>query len=163
MAETAAQTASRPARRGGANRGALLTAEPQERHALLEGYLREQLARVLGLSPANLDLHQPLNRLGLDSLMAVEMKNRIELDIGVLIPIVRLLQGPSLAQVAEQLARQLMVGDDAVDRPASASTVAAPQSVVLPEDLITRIDQMSDEEVESLLNSMIMEKEGIAE
>lgn len=163
MAETAAQATSRPARRAGSNRDALLAAEPRERQGLLEAYLREQLARVLGLSPANLDLHQPLNRLGLDSLMAVEMKNRIELDIGVLIPIVRLLQGPSLAQIAEQLARQLMVGDDAVDRPASASTVAAPQSVALPEDLITRIDQMSDEEVESLLNSMIMEKEGSAE
>jgi acyl carrier protein len=121
------------------------------------------LARVLLLSPANLDLHQPLNRLGLDSLMAIEMKNRIELDIGVLIPIAWLLQGPSLAQVAERLARRLMAGDDAVDRPASASTVAASQPVPLPEDLITRIDQMSDEEVESLLNSMIMEKEGGAE
>jgi acyl transferase domain-containing protein/acyl carrier protein len=163
MAETTAQAVSRPARRAVVNRDALLAAGPQECQALLETYLREQLALVLGLSPANLDLHHPLNRLGLDSLMAVEMKNRIELDIGVLIPMVRLLQGPSLAQVAEQLARQLMVGDDAVDRPASAFTVAAPQSITVPQDMVTRIDQMSDEEVESLLNSIIMEKEGSIE
>ncbi|HEX5081064.1 MAG TPA: SDR family NAD(P)-dependent oxidoreductase, partial [Blastocatellia bacterium] len=158
---TAAQATSRAAGRTRAKRDALLAAEPQERQALLETYLREQVARVLGLSPANLDAHQPLNRFGLDSLMAVEVKNRIELDIGAHIPVVRLLQGPSLAHIADQLAGQLTAvgGDPSIQR-TPGPVAKAPQPTSPSEDLTTRIDQMSDEEVESLLKSMMMEEIG---
>ncbi|MCA1615511.1 MAG: beta-ketoacyl reductase, partial [Acidobacteria bacterium] len=83
--ETEAPAAPHTANRSGLAREAVLAAAPQERQALLQTYLREQLGRVLGVSPAKLDVRQPLNRLGLDSLMAVELKNRIEIDIGVLI------------------------------------------------------------------------------
>jgi acyl transferase domain-containing protein len=158
---TAAQSTSRAAGRAGMKRDALLAAEPQERQALLETYMREQVARVLGLSPANLDAHQPLNRFGLDSLMAVEVKNRIELDLGAHIPVVRLLQGLSLAHIADQLAGQLTAvgGDPSIQRTPGPAAVA-PQPASPSEDLTTRIDQMSDEEVESLLKNMMMEEIG---
>jgi NADPH:quinone reductase-like Zn-dependent oxidoreductase len=153
MAETAAHAASRASGRAKTICDAALAAEPQERQALLETYLCEQLARVMGLSPVNLDVHQPLSRFGLDSLMAIEMKNRIELDLGILIPVARLLQGPSLAQVAEQLAGHLTASGGAQRMP-------NPTPDDPFKDLATSIDQMSDEEVESLLKSMMVEKEG---
>ena len=58
-------------------RRTFLAAEPAARHRLLRSYLSEQVARVLGLSASRLDVEQPLSNLGLDSLMAVELKNRI--------------------------------------------------------------------------------------
>ena len=65
---------------------------------MLQSYLSEQVARALGLSPSKLDLQQPLSDLGLDSLMAVELKNRIALDLKVNVPVVKFLQGFSVDQ-----------------------------------------------------------------
>ena len=80
---------------------------PRERQRLLQSYLGEQVARVLGLSASRLDVQQPLSNLGLDSLMAVELKNRIAVDLGVNVPMVKFLQGPSVEQAAAQILDQL--------------------------------------------------------
>jgi acyl carrier protein len=146
--EAAAPAAPSRVAKNGLCRETVLAAAPHERSALLETYLREQLGRVLGRSPAKLDVLQPLNRLGLDSLMAVELKNRIEIDIGVLIPMVRLLQGPSLAQIAAQLAERLEILEE-VGRPAPVAAPAQSAS-----DLLAKLDEMSDEEVAAMLNEM---------
>ena len=88
-------------------RDALLAAEPAERRQLLQSYLSEQVARVLGLSPSKLDLQQPLSDLGLDSLMAVELKNRIAVDLKVNVPVAKFLQGFSVDQAVTQVLEQL--------------------------------------------------------
>ena len=59
------------------------------------------------LSASRLDVQQPLSNLGLDSLMAVELKNRIAVDFGVNVPMVTFLSGPSVEQAAAQLLHQL--------------------------------------------------------
>ena len=50
---------------------------------------------MLGLSASKLDVQQPLSNLGLDSLMAVELKNRIAVDLGVNVPMVTFLRDPA--------------------------------------------------------------------
>ncbi|HTK74403.1 MAG TPA: SDR family NAD(P)-dependent oxidoreductase, partial [Gemmataceae bacterium] len=60
------------------DRAAALAVPAPERPAVLESQLREQAARVLRLPAASLDAGVPLNHLGIDSLMAIELKNRIE-------------------------------------------------------------------------------------
>jgi myxalamid-type polyketide synthase MxaE and MxaD len=93
--------------RAGATRDTILAAAPGERRPLLENVLREQVARVIGLSPARVDVQQPLNTLGIDSLMGIELKNRIEAELGVVVPIVRLLEGPTIVEFAALLLDQL--------------------------------------------------------
>ncbi|HEY0993168.1 MAG TPA: amino acid adenylation domain-containing protein [Kofleriaceae bacterium] len=109
---------------------ALLAQSPEEQTAALTAYLRRELARVLRLPEARIDIAQPLNRLGLDSLMAVELKNGIEADLGVMVPVVRFLQGPSIAQLAEQLTSLLAARADAsaptAPDPAPPTIVADP-------------------------------------
>jgi acyl transferase domain-containing protein/acyl carrier protein len=73
----------------------------------LQSYLAEQVAAVLGLRTAKLDADQPINRLGLDSLMAVELKNRIAMDLDVTIPVATFLQGVTIAQLTAQVQQQL--------------------------------------------------------
>ncbi|NEN98357.1 MAG: acyltransferase domain-containing protein [Moorea sp. SIO3I7] len=65
----------------------LLAAEPEERQGLLESYLTELLARVIGIGVSQLDLQQPLHSLGLDSIVGVELRNQIETDLEVVVPL----------------------------------------------------------------------------
>ncbi len=54
-------------------------AKPQA--ASLDALLRDKVARVLGTSPDRLDGDKPLLNLGIDSLMAVELRNWIEQEL----------------------------------------------------------------------------------
>jgi len=85
----------------------LMEGEPADRQQLLESRLREQVARVLGTSAAKLDNSKSLTTLGLDSLMAVELSNRIKSDLSVDVPTMKLMRGPSISQLAELLLEQL--------------------------------------------------------
>jgi acyl transferase domain-containing protein len=70
------------------------------RRSLLLDYVRQQVSRVLRIAEGRLDPHAGLTRLGLDSLMAVELKNRMEGGLGCSIPVVKLLAGASAADLA---------------------------------------------------------------
>jgi acyl transferase domain-containing protein/acyl carrier protein len=141
---------------------ALLAVQPAERHLLLLSYLTEQVARVLGLSSVKLDVHQPLSNLGLDSLMAVELKNRIAVDLGLNVPMVKFLQGPSVEQAATILVDQLATGASAA---LPALSLAVPQREEAPENdrsgghQLAEVDQLSDDEVNSLLTDLLAKEE----
>ena len=139
-----------PKRKGDSlTREKLRAAPPEERRPLVESFLVEQLASVLRCSPSKVDLHQPLNRLGIDSLMAVELKNRVEADLETSVPVTALLQGPSLSQLATQLLEGL-------DAPA-ANEPSAPEE----DGLEAQVEGLTDEEVDALLHDLV--EEGKAE
>ncbi len=62
--------------------------------------LRGSAAAVLGVAPAALDDDQPLTALGLDSLGAVELKHRLETELGLAPSLADLLGGATLADLA---------------------------------------------------------------
>ena len=74
-----------------------------EHKSLLETYLREQAARVLRVNAADIPASSPLSQLGLDSLMTVELMNRIEADLRININTGGLLGGQSIAGLAADL------------------------------------------------------------
>jgi NAD(P)-dependent dehydrogenase (short-subunit alcohol dehydrogenase family)/acyl carrier protein len=126
-------------------RTALLAAEPAERFLLVQSYVTELVARVLGQAASKVDVQQPLSNLGLDSLMAVELKNRIATDLGVNIPMVTFLSGPSVEQAATQLLQLL----------SEAPAASVPAASAPPAD----VDQYSDEEVNSMLTDLLAKEE----
>lgn len=65
--------------------------------------IREHAGRVLGTSGAQIDLDRPLAELGLDSLMAVELANGVERDLGRPISVMQILSAGSLAAVADHV------------------------------------------------------------
>jgi acyl transferase domain-containing protein/acyl carrier protein len=135
----------------GEKRSAILDAAPADRPQLLQSYVTEQVARVLGLSPSQLDIQQPLTNLGLDSLMAVELKNRISADLGVNVPMVKFLQGFSVAQAATQLLEQLTAEAEGTSEPGPTGTRESRGD----EDLLASIDKLSEEQVNSMLAEML--------
>ena len=82
----------------------LATCPEEERADRLLGYLRQQLARALQLNPVEVDDTQPLIDMGIDSLLAVEFKNRVTQVTQVELPVVRLLGGANLRDVARWMA-----------------------------------------------------------
>jgi acyl transferase domain-containing protein len=72
-----------------------------EANAAAVAWLEARVRRVLGLGPDRLlDRAAPLISLGLDSMMATELKNRVVKEIGVNIPIARFIDGSSIEKVA---------------------------------------------------------------
>ena len=160
LSELACEEAEVP-RPGGSRskrRDDLLAAEPAERRQLLQSYLSEQVARVLGLSPSKLDPQQPLSQLGLDSLMAVELKNRIAVDLTVNVPVTKFLQGFSVDQAVTQVLDQL-AGEAANPIAPLAPAAALPWEQRKAERLLANLDQLSDEQVGSLLTDLLREEQ----
>jgi acyl carrier protein len=121
-------SASRERRADPATRDAILRASGEARTHLLQSFVREQLAKVLGLSPSSIDVGRPLNVLGVDSLMAIELKNRVERELAVVLPIATLLQAPDVLQLAGHLAEQL--SDQLSNASGQATRTDLPQEIV---------------------------------
>jgi tyrocidine synthetase III len=147
LSQLARAEAALPSQAGhpGEKREAILAAQPTERQRLLQSYLSEQVARVLGLPVSQLDVQQPLSNLGLDSLMAVELKNRIAVDLGVNVPMVKFLQGFSVAEAATQILAQFTAETAVPSLPVASTTAPA----------LEDLDALSDEQVHALLTDML--------
>ncbi len=82
-------------------------ADPDARVELLIGHVRNLACKVLRIEPAKLRDDDPLNNLGLDSMMAIELKNRIEQSLKTAIAIVDLLRGASVKTIAASVGEEL--------------------------------------------------------
>jgi len=121
----------------------LAQAGPAKRHELLLSFVGEQVARVIDAASANaIDPRQALNELGLDSLMAVELRNRLGSGLALRrsLPATLVFDHPTM----EALARYL---EQTVAPPPAAE---APAAVPEPTDALGTIDELSDEEVDRL-------------
>ncbi len=150
---------------------ALQGATPEERQRLLESYLSELAGGKLGLAPANLDIQAPLNSLGVDSLITLELRMQVERDLGLVVPVTKLLEGPSVASLAEWLRDHLP--EAPAGTPVTQPGVASPQQATPEEkaprktdgapargiDLLTQVPELSDEAVEEMLQKVIAERE----
>ncbi len=149
---------------------ALRRADRQERQRLLESYLRNQTAGKLGLTPSRLDTQLPLTRLGLDSLTALELRTQIGRDLGIVLPVPRLLDGPSVADLADWLGEQFSGAGPAQPDPTAAADTRATQPNSAAEetdvagspwmDLLAEVPQVSDDDVDELLRQVLAAKEG---
>jgi amino acid adenylation domain-containing protein len=112
------------------SRGALAALDPAERPALLEAFLRERAAAVVGVPADTLSPGQPLTGLGLDSLGAIELKGGIEAALGLPVPLAELLQGAGTAALAEAM----LAGFDAAGETPEGTAEAPPRALGLTGD-----------------------------
>ena len=86
----------------------LLLSEPAEQNTLLEQHLQTLASRVLRMDRDKIDVSQPLGAVGLDSMMAMELKNRLELSLRIPVSVLDLLKGVSITEFAQALLPRLM-------------------------------------------------------
>jgi NAD(P)-dependent dehydrogenase (short-subunit alcohol dehydrogenase family)/acyl carrier protein len=86
---------------------AALTSGSEDRDGALLEFVTQHVAGLLGLTPEDMDVEQSVADLGFDSLMAMELKNRIELDLGMVVPVADLLDGPSVSMLTTRVLSEL--------------------------------------------------------
>ncbi|MEM9271362.1 MAG: SDR family NAD(P)-dependent oxidoreductase [Cyanobacteria bacterium P01_F01_bin.143] len=87
----------------------LEAAEPNDAAELLMIHVRSQIAKVLGLNrPEEIEPRQRLFDLGIDSLMAVELKNRLESSLDHPIRSTVLFDYPTLEALVDYLKKEVM-------------------------------------------------------
>ncbi len=130
----------------------VMTVSPGERPVLVEKFVREQVAKVLGI-PANrdVDLEMPLVGMGLDSLLAVELRNSLNRNAGLSrrLPATLLFDYPSISALSEHLLA-LMIEVATISLPpatAPAAAVHAPEAATAAAISVDEIDiaEMTDE------------------
>ena len=75
-------------------------ASPEQAASLVTGWLRGKMAHFLGVPEADIDVAEPLAAHGIDSLMAIDLKNWFAREIGADIEVFALLNSASLEELA---------------------------------------------------------------
>ena len=123
-----------------------------EQQRLLQTYLQSAVARVLGLrNPEQIDPREGLLDMGLDSLMAVELRNQIGRMLETRLPSTLIFDYPTIDALRSYLLAELF-GDQAVAPPA---TVAPPAPELQAEQLPTAKEAESDDEIAKLLAQLV--------
>ena len=89
------------------SREAVLATPLEKRPPMLIPYLQTQIARGLKVAPSQVNKEVSLSTLGLDSLMVFELKNQIQVDLGVTISIEDFFKDASVVLLATQILTQL--------------------------------------------------------
>ena len=84
--------------------------DPEAAHSLLQRVVGEEAARILRLPSGGVDPTRPLSQLGMDSLMAVELRLALEGRLHIDLPLVSLAEGTSVASIAARLGSALAPG-----------------------------------------------------
>jgi len=118
---------------------------PAERPDLLMAHVREQAVKVLGLEPSSsIELQQPLNELGLDSLMAVELRNALSKSVEQSLPGTLLFDYPTIDGLVGYLAKDVL-GWESSAKPAEATHKPNDEG----NGVLAEIKRLSEDEVEA--------------
>jgi acyl transferase domain-containing protein/acyl carrier protein len=128
--------------------GAIKSAAPKQAQRLLRGVVTDQLAAVLRLRPEQLTASKAFRSLGLDSLMGLELRNRLERTLELKLSASMIWNYPTIEQLSVYLAGQLELGAPEpakVTRPAPVTVTASSASDDLANELL---------QAEALLNAL---------
>ncbi len=127
---------------------------PNKRKPLLLGHIRQKAAEVLSVSNANMvDIYQPLQSMGLDSLMAVELRNKLSQSADRTLSATLLFEYPTISAVTDYLAHEVFMLDED-NQPASEPAEKA-QSQASASMSANTLDDFSDDELAEMLKNKL--------
>ena len=130
--------------------------EEQDQLGLLQEYFRKLISSIMGLEPEDIEPDIPLSSMGLDSLMAIELKNRVNIELGVNLNLVRYMEETDINQLSSELKEQI---PKLLDKSANVANAKVKTSTEKSEeekarDLLAGLDNLSEEELDKLLKEM---------
>ena len=135
-------------------RDLLAKESPGGRRSRLEFYLRDRVAEVLGLSVDRINLKTTfLGNLGFDSLRSLELRNRLEIDLGLTLSATLIWNYPTFPAMASYLADCLEVDVGANSSPITSkvSPENTPKQKEPMQKVIETVAELSEEQAEELL------------
>ncbi len=133
---------------------------PGMRRSAITSFVEGHAKKVLGLSSrATIPARQPFNEIGLDSLMAVELRNAIGVALGQPQPATLLFDHPTSESLVEHLLA--VVGSASGGGASGAATAPASDASVGPSAAeIEMLSDLTDEEAEAMLLAELGAAEG---
>ncbi|MEO1375820.1 MAG: acyl carrier protein [Cyanobacteria bacterium J06635_10] len=81
--------------------------DTRERQEILGDYIRRTIAKAIGISPSDLDMQQSIKYLGIDSLIAVKLRNKVRTDWLVDLAAVKFLDDFTVANLVMLMDEQI--------------------------------------------------------
>ncbi|WP_299411529.1 type I polyketide synthase [Acaryochloris sp. IP29b_bin.148] len=140
----------------------VMSASPTELPRMLGIYIHTEVAKLLGIESSKLDKESSLINLGLDSMMAIQLRNTLKGNMGVNIPMVQFMEGLTvngLTAQAEMQLREVSAPAESLSEPDQSRDKLDHQNQTShkseAEQALENLEQLADDEVDSLLNSML--------
>ncbi|WP_394843018.1 SDR family NAD(P)-dependent oxidoreductase [Pendulispora brunnea] len=99
---------------------ALAAADPSARREHLDGFLKQNLSRVLKVSAEQVRPQLTFKEMGFDSLMAIELRNRLEAGLGVSLSSTLIWRYPTLDELSTFLIERI-AGQESTSTPVQAA------------------------------------------
>jgi acyl carrier protein len=120
---------------------------PNRRRSVVVEQIRNEVAQVLGLQNSeSLPNNKPLHEFGLDSLMAVELRNRLGDAVGCTLPATLLFDYPTVEGLTGYLSRNALKLEETESPKQPAPTFAGL-------DVLSQIENLDDAEIDRLFES----------
>jgi aryl carrier-like protein len=133
-----------------------------QRLQLIGRQMRGKIGSLLGLAADQIRDERALLEMGLDSLMAVELRNWIEGYLQVSLPISALMRSQSLTALVQQISQTMADQTGSGRSDSSQAAPTTPQTPAVPAissqqaaDLLDNLDQLGDDQVSQLLKQFM--------
>ncbi|MGD8310335.1 MAG: SDR family NAD(P)-dependent oxidoreductase [Chromatiales bacterium] len=128
---------------------ALARLPARDRRARLAALVRTHIAECLALDPGRVEPRVALFDLGMDSLSALDLRNRLQNDLRISLPSTMVFQHPTAAALVDWLAREF---DSTAAAQAPATKAAHPAASAPKRDEITTIAALTEEELARMVD-----------
>lgn len=146
----------------GAVRERVLALDPgPERLAAVLEFLTEQLRQVLGARPGTVPPDVPFQSLGFDSLMAIELRGRLEAALDVRLSATLVYAHPTAGALADQLLTRIVPETGSDPAPAPRPVPAAPPPEPGAPDALGALEELADDELAALLAAELDAFDGV--
>jgi acyl carrier protein len=162
LADEAAQSAAKATARQATTDKPAAPAQPEflrqlaetpadRKRSVLLAFVQSQAARVLGLEVRTVNERAPLSEMGLDSLMAVELRNLLGTTLALKrpLPVTLVFDYPTVQAISDYLAKEVLHIED------TAPTAAPVPAVKGESNVLEAIEDLSDDDVDRKLQEML--------
>jgi len=118
----------------------------KSRREFLEKHIRSRIAKVLGLtSSEDIEPRQSLFEIGMDSLMAVELKNALETELGRSLRSTLVFDYPTVESLSDYLTGSVLSADE-------SATSVKEDTKDIQSEILSEIEQLSEDKLEAAID-----------